>query len=155
MGADIYRRSISDAARKQYLPLFDEAVKKRNAGDETAREDVEKYYRAMYPEDGYFRDSYNNSNFLWLLGISWWRDIKTDENGFLSIDRAKAFLATLEEKPVTQELVEAHIAKLNEKERRIEPDVDGWFDRWTKDREHLMKMLRDSIESDEMLYCSL
>ena len=43
------------------------------AADE-AQEQVLRYYDKMY-QRGYFRDSYNPSNLLWLFGLSWWRDV--------------------------------------------------------------------------------
>lgn len=43
---------------------------------EAAQAEVSKYYNAMYPSTGYFRDSYNGTSVLWCLGLSWWKDIE-------------------------------------------------------------------------------
>ena len=50
MGADVYLRSKSDAARAKYEPLFNEA--------------------GMYSK-GYFRDNYNPYGLFAQLGLSW------------------------------------------------------------------------------------
>jgi hypothetical protein len=34
------------------------------------------YIKKIEGEDGYFRDSYNNSNLLWQFGLSYWTDIE-------------------------------------------------------------------------------
>lgn len=42
-----------------------------------AQELVNNLYdaNAMYPPDGYFRDSYNETSLFWVLGLSWWTDV--------------------------------------------------------------------------------
>jgi hypothetical protein len=76
MGADLYIRAIHDPIVEKYQPLFDKAVRRRDAlpsdsnEQEVAQQEVEKYYDLMYSE-GYFRDSYNSTNVLWTLGLSW------------------------------------------------------------------------------------
>lgn len=65
---------------EKYQPLFDQAVRHRDSlprdskEQDTAQHEVEKYYELMYSE-GYFRDSYNATNVLWTLELSWWRDV--------------------------------------------------------------------------------
>ena len=66
MGADLYRRDLSDPLREKFDPLFRAACQKRDelqakgdtVGADAAQKEVEKHYSAMFSE-GYFRDSYN------------------------------------------------------------------------------------------------
>lgn len=80
MGADLYIKAVHDPIVKKYQSLFDKAVRQRDAlpkdsqEHDRAQQEVEKYYDLMYSE-GYFRDSYNSTNVLWTLGLSWWRDV--------------------------------------------------------------------------------
>lgn len=124
MGADIYLSSIVDPARAKNRPLFDDACERRNRGDEGARADVEKYYDAMYPPEGYFRDSYNDTSLYWLLGRSWWQDSDLVQPG-------KEF------RNEEGELTEAGIAKALEMQRsylegfrKDAESFDEKFDAW-------------------------
>ncbi len=51
---------------------------------------VDEIYDFMFPDDGYFRDSYNNSSLFWILGLSWWQDVGelTDDESLLHADGA-------------------------------------------------------------------
>lgn len=169
MGADIYLESVSNKARAQYEPLFNEAVQKRNrAKTEKSKaawqKDVDEYYSAMFPDDGYYRDSYNPSAFLWLIDLSWWEDVTPmlDDEGYLPIEKAKTFLAMVEARlPITLERVSAHLDKINAEGKeqglpsRIENKPEGWLERWQQDAKDLCALLRKSIELNEPLYCSL
>jgi len=84
MGADISiveRMEMPDVVENKRL--FDEAVRHRDSLDrqlqtkaaEEAQEKVMKLYDEMYPDDAYFRDSYNISSLFWRLGLSWWKDV--------------------------------------------------------------------------------
>lgn len=156
MGADLYLKSITDKARAEFEPKFNEAVKLR----EEAQKLVDECNDMMKPENGYFRDSYNASNFLWFVELSWWEDITPmleEDSGYLPIEGAKKFLAMLESKPVTLDTVTSYLIKENKKhERRFNiSESEGWFKRWSKDREDLMNLLKTSIETGEKIYCSL
>lgn len=88
MGVDLYIPKIQNPLRKEHEPLFNEAVRKRDlmishgeprrgftqADVDAAQALVNKHHNAMYSA-GYFRDSYNSSSVLWVLGLSWWNDI--------------------------------------------------------------------------------
>src|SRR5580698_2449823 len=80
MGADLYLEKIHHPRMKQYEPLFQAALGKRDSARPKSREfraaqrEVGKYYDLMYAE-GYFRDSYNVTNVLNRLGLSWWADV--------------------------------------------------------------------------------
>src|ERR1017187_4635530 len=81
MGADLYIEKLQQPLRQKYEPLFEAAVKKRDALPPNSRKAhaaqkvVTKYYDLMYSQ-GYFRDSYNVGNVLNRLGMSWWVDVK-------------------------------------------------------------------------------
>src|ERR1035437_6824050 len=90
MGADLYIRSINDKFKAETDPKFYALCAERDAfpyGDKR-REPVQERINAcmdeMYSrpvsEVGYFRDSYNSSDLLWFLGLSWWEDIGKLQN---------------------------------------------------------------------------
>src|SRR3990167_5250638 len=101
MGCDIYLRSLKDAAEKQWKPVFDAAVKKRddyiaahpgcdartdpddwtrydNPKVQALQDAVNAAYNAMNGPDCYWRDSYNSSNLFAQIGLSW-HDVPTTE----------------------------------------------------------------------------
>ena len=86
MGADLYLEPGYSNAEKKWRPMFEAAVKERDAasqrGDSAAaakaQERVHEAYQGMAPEDGYFRDSYNDSSLFWTLGLSWWGGVMPD-----------------------------------------------------------------------------
>ena len=81
MGADLYIEKLHQPLRQKYEPLFEAAVRRRDAlppksrKARAAQKEVTRYYDLMYSQ-GYFRDSYNASNVLNRLGLSWWVDVK-------------------------------------------------------------------------------
>ena len=105
MGADLYLNSAFKKNRSKYESKFNHWVAKRDtlqkAGQQEAadkaQEQVWKYYDKMN-ERGYFRDSYNSSNLLWLFELSWWEDVLAlfvDEDGDMTPRNAKRFLQML------------------------------------------------------------
>ena len=93
MGADLYLNSIFQPNFERYEALFGEWMERRdglqkdghNAEAKEAQIKVEEYHDKMY-EQGYFRDSYNSSNVLWLFEVSWWEDVAEmmDDEGMMS-----------------------------------------------------------------------
>ncbi len=160
MGADIYLESISNIARNKYEPLFRDACTKRdlarNLGNKVKEEElqkrVEEYHEAMYPEEGYFRDSYNGSTLLWVINLSWWEHVvpMLDKTGHLPIKRAIDFLAMIKERPVTLERVRQVHA-----EEKLGDTPEEWYAHWVEKRKRLIKMLKRSIRLKEPLLCSL
>lgn len=160
MGADLYIRSIQQAAQEKYKPKFDEWVAKRDrakgAEREAAQKKVSWYYDKMYPDKGYFRDSYNDSSLLWILGMSWWHSEFIDEDGEISVEGCRRFLEALEVHRIP---------------RRSQMDWDGWVRghhvkdegdggrKWRKyfvwKRRKLMKFLRTAIELNESVEASV
>jgi hypothetical protein len=160
LGADISLPSIHDRARNMYQPLFDDAVKRRDLAKTEGmkaewQHKVEKYHDAMYPEEGYFRDSYNASSVFQVMALSWWElgDKLLDETGHLPVDKAKELLELIEQRSISYEAVteqyEQH--KLHEGGESI----DEWFKYFVEKRERFMALLRKSIELNEPLLWSI
>lgn len=135
---------------------LDRAVEELNAAEAAFREkpefkkaqdDVEHAYDKMYSK-GYFRDSYNSSNFLNRMGLSWWTDVsKLLKNGTMSVESAKKFRGMIleaEMKPPT----------INEF-----PPESGSIDEWTqwfvKQRKALLKFLDTAIKMKQPIRCSI
>jgi hypothetical protein len=186
MGADIYLESRYEKNQKKTRPLFDAAVATRDAymrspaylakhGSEYVHDEadpefkrlqaeVEKQYNAMYGV-GYYRDPYNASAMLWVIGLSWWRDVSgklTDKEGYMSVQRMRTFKKMLEERPITREIAETYMRAKNTKtDDNKYPagfdmnKVDGWTARWQKDRQDLIGLLDEAIKLKEPLRCSL
>jgi hypothetical protein len=76
MGADLYLISVFRKHHARYESKFKHWVAKRNAlhkaGQQEAaaraQKQVLRYFDKMH-ERGYFRDSYNSSNLLWLFDL--------------------------------------------------------------------------------------
>lgn len=185
MGADIYLRSEFDANKAIWEPKFHEAVRRRDRAierdkvlaartgrapksfsDSAEQKEVMEAYEAMMSK-GYFRDSYNAGAFLWVIGLSWWKDVgdmltrKGKYAGCLSIPRAKKLLKMIEDAPLTLETVKAHMEAQNAKN----PDTftftetsgtpEQWLERWQQKKADLTALLRRSIELKEPLRCSI
>lgn len=153
MGADIYLDSVCKPAREAAEPLFHAAVKLRNENTDPAKGDelqaeVTKHYDAMYPEGGYFRDSYNTTSLFGAIGLSWWQ-LEYDDNGCLAIDKAKDLLSKIESVDITPELLENQIKQF----RKDTPE--GVLAYFKGKQEQLCAMLRKSIELNEPLLCSV
>lgn len=101
MGADLYIRSVSDPAHVKWEPIFNAAVARRDVPAATedakakAQVEVDLAYDAMYPALGYFRDSYNRTSLLNLIGLSWWQDVPTKGGKIINV---KKLLAAVEGK---------------------------------------------------------
>jgi len=145
MGADLYLRSITDKARAEYGRRFQEACRERDlfafgTPEWNAKQnEVNELFDKMYPDDGYFRDAYNDSNLLWQLGLSWWKDIlpMLDKRNYLPIRQAERFLKMLLERELPLSL---------------DDDARKYFQ---NKKERLTSLLKRSIEMREKIYCSL
>lgn len=187
MGADLYLRSISNKAREDYQPLFDKAVKQRDAlmdppGSFTyntqdpryikAQEIVNKYYDAMYPEDGYFRDSYNGTSLAWALGFSWWADVipllssyvSEDAEGNVAADDNTGNLLFGENLQTFRRMVAKEIQPDVTVERLRKQDClvdDGehspetWLTYFEEKRLRLLRFIDTAVTLNEPIYCSL
>ena len=159
MGADLYLNSVFQKNRDKYEPKFDHWVAKRNAlrkagqleAADEAQKSVLKYYDKMY-ERGYFRDSYNPSNLLWLFGLSWWRDVLdvlVGKDGKMSPRNAKRFLQMLADR---EQVFEANLKKVKPAKGETGAEVEKYF----RDKyERLKAFLRQAIDRKESVQCSL
>jgi hypothetical protein len=160
MGADLYIRSISDKTRAEYEPHFHAAAQARNAiksehqGCETAQKLVDFYYDAMYPDAGYFRDSYNATGVLGRLGLSWWQDCPIDDDGLLKGADLIWFRDTVRNaklRKVTREQLIEHHAAVDDDENSPE----AWNKFYCEKRERLVAFLNRAIDFNEPIYCSV
>lgn len=159
MGADLYIKSLWEPNYKRNLPKFERAVAKRNKckGDspeyDKAQADVMKYADLMN-SIGYFRDSYNSTSVLWRLGLSWWQDVKPNEDGCISIADAKKLLVHVRNAPlqaVTRQWLLDNHCKVGDGKSSVE----GWNEYYREKRERLIAFLEKSIELNEPIEASL
>ena len=159
MGADLYLNSVFRKHRDRYAPKFDHWVAKRNAlhkaGQRAAADEAQKqvlrYYDKMY-QRGYFRDSYNGSNLLWLFDLSWWRDVLeglVGKDGKMSPENAEHFLRLLGDR---ESVFQANLAKVKPADGETRAEVEKYF---RKKYEHLKTFLRRAIDRKECIQCSL
>jgi len=159
MGADLCLNSVFRKHRDRYAPKFDHWVAKRDtlnkAGQQAAADEAQKqvlkYYDKMY-QRGYFRDSYNSSNLLWLFELSWWRDVSdvlVGKDGKMSPENAECFLRLLEDR---ESVFQANLAKVKPADGETRADVEQYF---RKKYEHLKTFLRQAIDRKECVECSL
>ena len=141
MGADLYIQSITDKAREEHQKGWGDAIAARNAGTGTQKE-VEAAWRKLYPKEGYFRDSYNDSNLLWTMGLDYWKWFAKmlDEEGMLSVENAKL---------VRDEVLSREMTKIPEWE---DEDARAYF---TEKRTRFIAFLERAIELNEPIYCSI
>jgi hypothetical protein len=159
MGADLYLNSVFQKNRARYAPKLDHWVAKRDtlhkAGQQEAADEAQKqvvrYYDKMY-QRGYFRDSYNSSNLLWLFDLSWWQDVLevlVGKDGKMSPEKAKSFLRLLEDR---ESVFQANLAKVKSADGETRAEVEQYF---RKKYERLKAFLRAAIDRKECLQCSL
>jgi hypothetical protein len=159
MGADLCLNSVFRKHRDKYAPKFDHWVAKRNAlhkagqreAADRAQKQVLKYFKKMH-ERGYFRDSYNGSNLLWLFDSSWWRDVLdvlVGKNGRMVPRNAKRFLQMLADR---EPVLEANLKKVKPAKGETWAEVEKYF----RDKyERLKAFLRQAIDRKESIECSL
>ena len=159
MGADLYLNSVFRKHRDKYTPKFDHWVAKRNAlhkagqqeAADSAQKQVLKYFEKMH-ERGYFRDSYNGSNVLWLFDLSWWRDVSdilVGKDGKMRPRNARRFLQMLADR---EPVFEANLKKVKPAKGETRAEVEEYF----RDKyEHLKAYLQQAIDRKECIECSL
>lgn len=111
-------------------------------------------YELMYSK-GYFRDSYNQTNLLWRLGLSYWKDLEgwLDGEGHMSIANMRAFADIIKGGDIVP------VGKMEGDERLIE-DTDGyrasdWQAYFEGKRRDLLELLATAIKKREPLYFSV
>ena len=93
---------------------------------------------------GYYRDSYNSYNLLWLLGLDYWVWFTSflSKGGILKPDKAKKILETLTEKKNTLDRLTGFMKEEHSK----------WFNDKYKE---LTEFLSKAIELKSDIECSL
>jgi hypothetical protein len=122
MGADLFISQLFDPQYKKWQKKFYKAVAYRDrlpAGSpeqEEAQKRVVFCFEKMY-EQGYFRDSYNDSSLLWKFDLSWWDDVipMLNDKAQLIPESASKLLAMLAER---EQLFECNLASEQEPMRR-------------------------------------
>jgi hypothetical protein len=145
VGADLYIQSLFEPNHDRERERFNEYVARRNrattSGEKAKwQKKVSEYHGRMY-DTGYYRDSYNDSNLLWKLGLDYWVWFAgfLDENGELQPDKAELVLGEIESRK--------HL--LDE----IEPEDEQEYFREKYD--DFTAFLRIAIENDVPIRCSI
>jgi len=162
MGADLYIRKYSEPAKQEWKPKFDAAVERRNrATDDTsvaeAQKLVDEAYNNMYPEAGYFRDSYNGTGILGRIGLSWWRDLEPDidpetnpDGNNVSAEACRAFVKKIldagELEPVTEESLRADHCTVDDGANSVET----WNKFYQEKRTRLIAFFERAAEAGGM-----
>jgi hypothetical protein len=171
MGADVYLQSVSNKAYKEWNPKFDEAVAKRDALPDDASEEeraaaqaeVEAMYDKMYGQ-GYYRDSYNSSNLLWLLGMSYWTDVEKllNQEGTMSVTNMEKLLAKVNraakvslKDDALRAFIEGKAANMIDPDKDREKQIVDWMQYFRGKYESLTSLLRQAIELKEPLLFSV
>jgi hypothetical protein len=149
MGADLYIESITAKAQEEFKPEFDEAVAMRDAEKdpkkrEELQERVSAAYDKMYPNDGYFRDSYNGTSLFRALGLSWWGCGYIDEEGYISPQNAQKLLDDIKKKKVPKITVEY-----------VDDGVEEWQKYFEEKKARFEKFLETAIEMQESILASV
>jgi len=109
-------------------------------------------------EGGYFRDSYNVSNILWRLGLSYWElDKEYDfKDGNMSVEQAKDFLnRVLNGRSVFDRFIKEELTEKWLKDNHATAGVKGWIDYWRTKYYSLVQFLNRAIELDSPIYWSV
>ena len=189
MGADIYLKSVSEPAREQGRPRFEAACLARNeyaernprhennAEYKRLQEAVSEAFEAMFPDEGYYRDSYNASSLFGVLGLSWWQ--AADVNGgskhspvgklinkqsHMSVRNMKRLKKYLEEVDFETRFKSWVAEKRNPPKDRKWDKIDfrakgngvrEWHQMFSDKRKNLIALLDNAIARKEQLYCSV
>lgn len=94
MGADLSIRSIYEPNRAKWEPVVNAAIARRDnpatLDKAKAQAEVDLAFDGMCPQLGCFRDSYNRTSLLDVLGLSWRQDVKTDGLNILDVEWLRA-----------------------------------------------------------------
>ena len=64
-------------------------------------------------QSGYFRNSYNDSDVMWAMGLSWWGTVvpMLERGRWLPVLRARELLRIIEDRPLTDEVLVRHFSE--------------------------------------------
>ena len=141
---------ITEKCPESYKEALEKLVIKVNKAQKT----VNRYYDKLLG-DGYFRDSYNGTAIMSMIGMSWWQDVipMLDDDNNLTPKKAKALLEKIKQskiKKITKELLKNKHCKVDDLE-----DVLSWRRFFVKKKKNLEKFIEQAIELNEPIYCSL
>lgn len=111
----------------------------------------------LHGSKAHFRDSYNMSNVLWTLNLSWWKDVlpHLDKKLELKGENLRRFRgqvgAAKQRLPTSRELRGNRVVMSKSGENSIE----NWQRHYVKKREELMAFLDRAIENRSSIICSL
>lgn len=111
----------------------------------------------LYNSKAYFRDSYNMSNVLWTLNLSWWRDVLPflDEQLELKGQKLQDFrdrVASAKQRlPSVEELRKGWV----QVSKTGENSLSAWHDYYIKKHQELLIFLDRAIEKHSSIICSL
>lgn len=151
MGADLYITRLENQVLKKYpYPVWNTTTHEW-VGDWSEHFEERE---AMRKELGcYYRDSYNCSNLLWLLGLSYWeidreRTFDFHKNGNLSVKGVRQLLNCIHEKKDEFNRLLKNIPELKRKlgEFCDTSDMDGWVDYFQKKYVRFETFLNRALE---------
>lgn len=196
MGADVYLRSVSDAAEKAWKPLFDLAVKARDAdhlgthiklrvieevkgraaevhatdlalserlmetiyllGQKSRaerKEAMQSLVRLAFDQmnaKGYYRDSYNQSNLLWRLGMNYWGYINELLDG-------SCLMSVANMRKLANDIKHAAIIPAGQMEgdERLTGILAEWDTYFAEKKADLLALMQQAIDKKEPLYWSV
>lgn len=155
MGADLYTLKTYPKNRDKYEPIFNKAVKEREALPRDSAEHAEAQKRVTEAYEnmhsvGYFRDSYNDSDLMWKYDLSWWGQLGgfINKDGHITPTSAKKLLKYLDENRAT---FLANIAKYPQYGKDGELDQSYFKAKLTEFRFFLI----EAITNNEHIECSV
>ena len=157
MGADLYIKSIFEENYGKHYAEFVKACAERDFANQNhdvtkqkaAQKKVDRIFNKMYSK-GYFRDSYNGTCLLSVLGISYWNDVDKmlDKYGYLSPENAKILADRIKSIPVPT------ITEDWMKEYNCIGTPEEWQDYFEKKKKTFLTFLNKAIKLEEDIECS-
>lgn len=162
MGADLYIEKIHRPLLRQYGPLFEATVRLRDSLPpksrefKTAQKEVIRYYDLMYSE-GCFRDSYNVTNVLNHLGLSWWNDVipLCNDDKKLHPDKVREFRDRVASARLKLPSKSDIVKEGGTVESKGENSLAEWHRHFTEKHATLVKFLDTAIRTQSSIHCSL
>ena len=111
--------------------------------------------------NGYFRDSYNSTNLLWVLNLNWWNWLGgyLDGKGYLHPQHTRIILKKIESRPVTEARLKHYLKdrniELGKNDKSADDEFAEWLDYFTEKRERFIQFLKMAIEADSPILCSI
>lgn len=136
------------------VPDLEERIKLREYALLDPQQLVEYGYEHMYDDAGYYRDSYNSTNLLWLLDLDYWHgaSLHLDDENFMPVEEMRLWREEIAARPLP------HLTRDALKKMGLALDktntVTSWNAYFREKREKLLALIDKAIELNEPLYCS-